>query len=73
MRIAIIGCGQLSRMLALAGIPSGVEFSFIHDDRNQNRDCVDGLGFIEFAPHKKADRWQSKLMMQQKLSSYIKH
>ena len=53
MRIAIIGCGQLSRMLALAGIPSGVEFSFIHDDRNQNRDCVEGLGLIEFAPYKK--------------------
>ena len=53
MRIAIIGCGQLSRMLALAGIPSGVKFSFIHDDRNQNRDCVEGLGLIEFAPYKK--------------------
>jgi len=53
MRIAIIGCGQLSRMLALAGIPAGVEFSFIHDDRQQNRDCVEGLGLIEFAPLKK--------------------
>ncbi|MFT5806785.1 MAG: 5-(carboxyamino)imidazole ribonucleotide synthase [Moritella dasanensis] len=52
MRIAIVGCGQLSRMLALAGLPLGIKFSFIHDDLNQNQDCVAGLGIITPAPHK---------------------
>lgn len=52
MRIAIVGCGQLSRMMALAGIPLGLEFSFIRDDETQTRDCVQGLGIIENAPAK---------------------
>jgi len=46
MHIAIVGCGQLSRMLALAGIPLGIQFSFIHDDEQQDTRCVDGLGTI---------------------------
>lgn len=54
MRIAIVGCGQLSRMLALAGLPLGIKFSFIHDDLNQNQDCVTGLGIITPAPTKSA-------------------
>jgi len=52
MRIAIVGCGQLSRMQALAGLPLGIKFSFIHDDLNQNQDCVEGLGIIKPAPNK---------------------
>ncbi len=46
MHIAIIGCGQLSRMLALAGIPFGFKFSFINDAEDQDTVCVDGLGAI---------------------------
>ena len=44
MHIAIIGCGQLSRMLALAGIPLGFRFSFIADSPDQDTRCVDQLG-----------------------------
>jgi 5-(carboxyamino)imidazole ribonucleotide synthase len=46
MRIAIVGCGQLSRMLALAGLPLGIKFSFINDNLQQVTDCVDGLGRV---------------------------
>lgn len=46
MHIAIVGCGQLSRMLALAGIPLGIKFSFINDDKSKDTRCVDGLGNI---------------------------
>ena len=52
MRIAIVGCGQLSRMLALAGLPLGIKFSFIHDDPSQSVDCVEGLGIIQASPEK---------------------
>jgi 5-(carboxyamino)imidazole ribonucleotide synthase len=52
MRIAIVGCGQLSRMMAIAGLPLGIKFSFIHDDKSQKRDCVQGLGIIEYSPDK---------------------
>ncbi|MDE1460799.1 5-(carboxyamino)imidazole ribonucleotide synthase [Spartinivicinus poritis] len=45
MHIAIVGCGQLSRMLALAGIPMGLKFSFIADAGEDSR-CVEGLGTI---------------------------
>ncbi|TGD73982.1 5-(carboxyamino)imidazole ribonucleotide synthase [Mangrovimicrobium sediminis] len=43
MHIAIVGCGQLSRMLALAGLPLGFTFSFIAAPREDTR-CVTGLG-----------------------------
>ncbi|MGI1678615.1 MAG: 5-(carboxyamino)imidazole ribonucleotide synthase [Cellvibrionaceae bacterium] len=46
MHIAIVGCGQLSRMLALAGIPLGLKFSFVKDGEHQDTTCVDGLGAI---------------------------
>jgi len=46
MRIAIVGCGQLSRMLALAGIPMGLKFSFINDNAQPDTTCVDGLGKV---------------------------
>lgn len=49
MHIAIAGCGQLSRMMALAGIPLGFRFSFIADPDEDAR-CVEGLGEIQ--------RWQ---------------
>lgn len=52
MRIAIVGCGQLSRMLALAGLPLGIQFSFIQDDVKQSKDCVEGLGIIQASPIK---------------------
>jgi 5-(carboxyamino)imidazole ribonucleotide synthase len=45
MRIAIAGCGQLARMLALAGWEMGHHFSFIADPV-EGTDCVDGLGPI---------------------------
>ncbi|TKB48517.1 5-(carboxyamino)imidazole ribonucleotide synthase [Ferrimonas sediminicola] len=43
MRVAIIGCGQLARMLALAGIARGLEFSFL---AMEGEECtpVQGLG-----------------------------
>lgn len=46
MHVAIIGCGQLSRMLALAGIPLGFRFSFVADTPGQDTRCVDKLGDI---------------------------
>ncbi|MFT4929792.1 MAG: 5-(carboxyamino)imidazole ribonucleotide synthase [Phenylobacterium sp.] len=46
MHIAIVGCGQLSRMLALAGIPMGIKFSFLNDNKDQDTRCVDGLGHV---------------------------
>lgn len=45
MHIAILGCGQLSRMLALAGIPMGLKFSFIAEVGEDTR-CVDTLGTV---------------------------
>jgi len=45
MRIAIAGCGQLARMLALAGWEMGHDFVFIADP-NENIDCVSGLGEV---------------------------
>lgn len=45
MRVAIVGCGQLARMLALAGWPMGMRFSFMADAQEDTR-CVDGLGTI---------------------------
>ena len=46
MHIAIVGCGQLSRMLALAGIPLGFRFSFVADDEGQDTRCVEQLGDV---------------------------
>lgn len=45
MHVAILGCGQLSRMLALAGIPMGFTFSFIAEEGEDTR-CVDRLGDV---------------------------
>lgn len=45
MHIGIVGCGQLSRMLALAGLPMGIRFSFIAE-ANEDTVCVNGLGDI---------------------------
>lgn len=41
MKVGILGAGQLSRMLALAGIPQGIHFSFYADKPSL---CVDDLG-----------------------------
>ena len=45
MHVAIIGCGQLARMLALAGWNMGLQFSFLADPGESLR-CVRGLGRI---------------------------
>jgi 5-(carboxyamino)imidazole ribonucleotide synthase len=55
MRIAVVGCGQLSRMLAIAGIPLGIQFSFVKDDAGQSNECVEGLGVIQASPAKVSD------------------
>lgn len=47
MRIAIAGCGQLARMLALAGWEMGHQFAFIADPE-ESTDCVQGLGDIVY-------------------------
>jgi 5-(carboxyamino)imidazole ribonucleotide synthase len=43
--VAIIGCGQLARMLALAGWRMGIRFSFVacHEEETH---CINGLGNI---------------------------
>ena len=45
MRVAIVGCGQLARMMALAGWPLGLKFSFLAE-AGESTACVDGLGDI---------------------------
>ena len=45
MRIAIAGCGQLARMVALSGWEMGHQFSFIADP-GEGIDCIEGLGTI---------------------------
>lgn len=45
MHVAFIGCGQLARMMALAGWPMSLTFSFVADP-NENTSCVKGLGDI---------------------------
>ncbi|MGB0663313.1 MAG: 5-(carboxyamino)imidazole ribonucleotide synthase [Pontibacterium sp.] len=45
MHVAIIGCGQLARMMALAGWNMNVTFSFLAEP-NEGTDCVKGLGTI---------------------------
>lgn len=44
-RIAIIGGGQLARMMALDGIPMGMQFSFLVEHGEDTR-CVEQLGTI---------------------------
>lgn len=46
MHIAVIGCGQLSRMLALAGIPLGFTFTFIAEDEGEDTRCVNQMGEV---------------------------
>lgn len=45
MHVAIIGAGQLARMLALAGWRLGARFTFYADEA-ENTSCVEGLGTI---------------------------
>ncbi len=45
MKIAIIGCGQLARMLALAGIPRGLKFCFVALP-GEDPAPVEGLGEV---------------------------
>lgn len=46
-RVAIVGCGQLARMLALAGWPLGFQFSFLAE-AGESDDCVRGLGPVVY-------------------------
>ncbi len=46
--IGVLGAGQLGRMLALAGIPMGESFTFLHP---QESACVRGLGEVIVAPY----------------------
>ncbi len=47
MKIAVIGGGQLARMMALSGLPLGLQFSFLVEKENSlDTRCVDGLGHI---------------------------
>lgn len=45
MQIAIYGCGQLARMMALAGWSMDLQFSFLAEP-DENTDCVTGLGKV---------------------------
>ncbi|GLP95035.1 5-(carboxyamino)imidazole ribonucleotide synthase [Paraferrimonas sedimenticola] len=45
MHIAIMGCGQLARMMALAGWRLGHRFTFIADP-DESTQCIDGLGNV---------------------------
>tara|TARA_R110002110_G_scaffold415561_1_gene650781 strand:+ start:81864 stop:82976 length:1113 start_codon:yes stop_codon:yes gene_type:complete len=45
MHVGIVGSGQLARMLALAGWPMDVTFSFLAEE-NENSIGVDGLGDV---------------------------
>ncbi len=49
MHVAIIGSGQLARMLALAGWRLGQRFTFFAEE-NENTSCVEGLGNLVQAP-----------------------
>lgn len=47
MKVAIVGGGQLARMLALAGTRLGMEFSFLLDTKDSSEtSCIEGLGAI---------------------------
>jgi 5-(carboxyamino)imidazole ribonucleotide synthase len=43
MRVAVIGGGQLARMMALDGLRLGIQFSFLVEP-DESTQCVDGLG-----------------------------
>lgn len=45
MKIAVLGCGQLAQMMAQAGLPMGLKFSFLAFAGEDTR-CVEGLGDI---------------------------
>ncbi len=45
MRVGIIGCGQLARMLALAGRNAGIGFAMVALD-GESSECVQGLGTV---------------------------
>lgn len=45
MRVAIVGTGQLARMLALAGMEMGIRCSFLAEP-GEDTSCVDGLGTV---------------------------
>ena len=44
-KIAIVGSGQLAQMMAQEGIPMGMQFSFLAEEKEDTR-CVDALGKV---------------------------
>lgn len=55
MRVAIVGCGQLARMMALAGLPMGISFSFLAQP-GESAVAVAGLGAVcEWEPGMSGD------------------
>lgn len=51
MHVAIVGCGQLARMMALDGLPLGMSFSFVAQANESSR-AVAGLGTVcEWEPN----------------------
>ncbi len=62
MRVAIVGTGQLARMLALAGYPLGLEFTFIQDSSNSDNSPVEGLGnIVKWSPDTSNDDFYQNL------------
>ena len=63
MRVGIIGCGQLARMMALAGIPMGLKFSFVADHgEDTDISCVEGLGtIVSWQPGQSIDQLYNEL------------
>jgi 5-(carboxyamino)imidazole ribonucleotide synthase len=45
MKVAIVGCGQLARMMAMSGLQMGIECSFLAGPEEDVR-CVRGLGRV---------------------------
>lgn len=61
MRVAILGCGQLSRLMAMESKKLGVEFTFVAIDDEQTV-CVDGMGeIIRFKPPMTVNELKEKL------------
>lgn len=45
LHLAIVGSGQLARMMALDGLPMGIRFSFLAEEAGDTR-CVENLGIV---------------------------
>lgn len=61
-RVAIIGCGQLARMMALAGMPMGISFSFLAEPQDDPAPVKD-LGYILKADHQEYNAQELYLLL----------